>query len=158
MKKITIICLTLSLCFRGYSQTTISRQVFAAAGQSTNTMDYTIGEPLTNTLVGVRNTFTQGFHQPDLLVINTDNFAAAYSVVLFPNPCTQFFSLKTNNLDEKLSLEILDLNGKSLLLQHNMLNNSLISTEILPAGTYFAVFKNAKNEMIAKSKFIKVTE
>ena len=146
------------LGFHTYAQTTISRQVFAAAGQSTNTMDYTIGEPLTNMLIDVRTVITQGFHQPDLFVVSTENFTAAHSVVLFPNPCTQFFSLKTSNLDEKLSVEILDLNGKSLLLQNNIFNISVISTEILPAGTYFAVFKNTKNEIIAKSKFIKIIE
>ena len=64
MKHLLIVFLALPTWATAQS---IDRHVAASSGNEYNTsvgsMAYTIGEPLTNTLVGGTATFTQGFHQ-----------------------------------------------------------------------------------------------
>ena len=155
MRIITILIIG-QIAFCAYGQT-ISQQVFASAGKGSANFDYTIGEPLTLPLQNTRTLITQGFHQPEFVVVSTENLLVNYNISLFPNPCTNFLSIQAD-VTEPINVEIMDVNGKSLILQNNINANNPISVESISAGVYFAIFRNMKNEMIAKSKFIKITD
>jgi Secretion system C-terminal sorting domain len=150
----TLIIVQIAFC--AYGQT-ISQQVFASAGKGSAAFDYTIGEPITLPLQNTRTLITQGFHQPEFVVVSTENLFSNYNISLFPNPCAHFLSIQTD-VTEQINVEIIDVNGKSLIVQNNINVNNPISVESISAGVYFAIFRNMKNEMIAKSKFIKITD
>ncbi len=87
MKKALLILFFLQLSNILFSQT-ISRSVISAGGGSYNGADfsvnYTIGETMTNTLSGSETTLTQGFQQPDDLwmryVLNMRAFLEGFYV------------------------------------------------------------------------------
>jgi hypothetical protein len=49
-------------------------------------MGYTIGEPLTNTLVGGTATFTQGFHQGTINITSVRQQLPLADINVYPNP------------------------------------------------------------------------
>ena len=144
------------IAFCAYGQT-ISQQVFASAGKGSASFDYTIGEPLTLPFQNIRAAITQGFHQPQIVVVSTENLVENYGISLFPNPTAHFLSVQTN-ISEPISVEIIDVSGKNLIVQNNINANNPIAVESISAGVYFAIFRNTKNKIVAKSKFIKITD
>jgi len=82
-----------ALLFSGscFAQTT-SPQVYAAAGNSvqngTLILQQTIGEPLTSSYTAGTPNLTQGFHQPILSTVGTEEWTQ-HLVSLYPNPATE---------------------------------------------------------------------
>ena len=89
-----------------------------------------------------------------------DNIAASVSeenienINVFPIPATSYISIDVNaKLGEKISLEIFDINGKTILKKQKISNNMLnIST--LNSGTYY--LKVTKEKQVFIKKIIKI--
>jgi len=97
-------------------------QIISTAG-STNvvsgiSVEWTIGEPITETGSNASMLLTQGFHQPNYQISAIyENFSEAIDFALFPNPVQDLLNLKTiRNNSEKTSYsyQIIDTNGKVL--------------------------------------------
>ena len=113
---------------RSYAQIQQERFVVSSAGKSdtlttsakTYFVDWTIGEPLTETLAGSKKKLTQGFHQSLLNAKSTyifsilDHENSRYFNV-FPNPFVSHFSVQWN-FSENLNLlfEVYTLEGKRI--------------------------------------------
>lgn len=99
---------------------TITPQVIATAGNhSTITgmqVSWTIGETITSTISNGNNTITQGFHQPDTVIVISleEKSESGILVNVFPNPTSDIISINLTNNLKNLQLELFDMTGKLL--------------------------------------------
>ena len=61
-----------------------------------------------------------------------------------PNPSSNQIAIKISN-NEKIDVQITDINGKLIIQQKNISNGSEISIRDIDAGSYFIVFSNENN-------------
>ncbi len=131
----------------------LSPEVISSAGSSfTNssaTLDWTVGEPVTSTLNNSNNILSQGFHQPNLLVTAISEAAADYSVTLFPNPTVDLIQLQIlNTLNEIIFIDLHNAEGKLLLSQQiNTSSNLQIDMSKYSTGTYLLSLTNNQEKI-----------
>ena len=100
----------------------LSPWVIATAGTSIKNanvqMAYTIGELIVPTIKGDSNYLTQGFNQPDKLILSSvQNFdRTSFSVSAYPNPTNDLIHLdiQTSSRSANFEIEIFDINGQKL--------------------------------------------
>ena len=156
-KNIFFLLLFILFSVYGFSQFYIERDVFGACGQvdyqlNNKIVDYTVGEPITETFsVQINNTTryaTQGFHQPGLFKYALYSTNAIYgldveelaleSIALYPNPNEGDFYIELSNshFSEALTYSICDQLGR--VIQKGELNQFINHVQIghVP-GTYY---------------------
>lgn len=140
--------------FTANAQTTSPELVSSAGDIFNNTsyqLDWSIGELVTETYTGAQNTLTQGFHQGTYIVTSIDeNPLLDFSIVAFPNPTSDFISLKVESSKvESLQFTITDISGK--ILQNGNFTNEpeQINFSSYAAGTYIVTI--SQNNQILKS-------
>lgn len=140
-----------------YGQTT-SPEVIASSGDhftGTNAqLSWTIGEVASDSYSNGTNQLTQGFHQTNLTVTGIDVLNSDYAINIFPNPTTEQISIKVADNNEKLNIEIFDINGKSII-RKTLNNQTSINVQEYANGTYFLKISNEKNQLINSSKILK---
>lgn len=103
MKKLLLIFGGIAGFSSVYAQT-LTPEVFASAGKNLSGanggMDFTIGEVATSSLTAGSNALTQGFNQPNILIVAIEEFVDIYTINLYPNPTEQFVNVTTNCEDE----------------------------------------------------------
>ena len=97
-------------------------------------MTYTIGEPLTNTLVGGTATFTQGFHQGTLTVTSVREELAAAALSVHPNPAVDVLTVTTSAAGAQWHLHTLD--GKAVMHGTLQQGHNSIDVTALAQATY----------------------
>ena len=101
-------------------------QVYAGSGSNT----------------GANNT-TAGLEKNSL-----DNFN------IYPNPTNDVINIHRNNpTDEMITLEIKDLNGKTIYKNHGI-TESISMKSIADSGLYFMTIMNEKNEVVKNTKIV----
>ena len=105
-------------------------------------MEYTVGEPFTNTLITLNLGVTQGFHQPNLKLISHVGVqeVSNFSLNVYPNPFLNQFTiaLPTN---ETVYISIYDVMGK--LIHEQTLGDieNVIDLGFLASGNYRISYK-----------------
>jgi Secretion system C-terminal sorting domain len=146
MKRI-ILLIGLFLNLVVYSQTTLP-QVFASGGNIQ--YQWTIGESIIETYVGTTYILTQGFNQgvftygikpppPNKVSINKDN-----EIKLFPNPVTNILNITLNSTN-KWNVKVIDLNGKVLFENPNVINETHIDFSNCSPSLYIINLNDGKN-------------
>src|SRR5665213_41025 len=98
------------------AQSAIAPDVIASAGNyyvnSTASLSWTIGEPITATVAYL----TQGFQQPVTIVVTnvTDPSSLTGNVSAFPNPLISTVYLQNNDEGKTLQVELVSIEGKTL--------------------------------------------
>jgi len=135
-----------------------AQEVISSQGDSysngTNTLDFTIGEPVIATVSDGSNDLTQGFHQTLLIVTNVEDLNAKYKVNVFPNPTSKFVTLDIDKY-EGLTYRLFDVTGKLLAKKIVKQKNTTINVSNYPKGTYLLSLIQAKNKKIKTYKIIK---
>lgn len=157
-KSILSIYRLLCLVFLASSATaqTVSQQATAASGGSfqgtQGSLDWTIGESITTSLMNTNNALTQGFQQPSIKITQsvTDEIGV-HGIAVYPNPTADAVYVdiaKTGG--ESASYSLYDSQGK--LIESHSINGSqnAISLACFSAGTYILQVKNSDQ----KSSFI----
>jgi len=67
--------------------------------------------------------------------VNVKEQDATVSLELFPNPTEDRLNINVNTSD-KMSIHILDMNGRLLMKKENMFSNAVVDVSGLPAGMY----------------------
>lgn len=112
---------------------------------------WTIGEPVIDTYEGTSNHLTQGFHQPDVYVLSTENFVEI-ELSIYPNPTSDYINVVT---DRPLQLRMFDESGK-LVQQIDLVNNNdQINVSGLSRGTYVLNFLSSEG-MVKSMKILKL--
>ena len=154
MKK-TLNCLALLLLAWATHAQSADLQVFASAGTASNQAAFTIGEPLTATLVGTSTTLTQGFHQSRLTIVGIDETAFEGNIKLFPNPTDRMLVIELEDINTPLSAYLYDMHGRLLLSAAPFSTRAEMSVEQLAAGTYLVVLETSERQVISRSKIVK---
>lgn len=155
-----IIFLTFILLFCNM-QILNAQEVTAPSGNhfSNNNLQisWTLGEPVTETFSNENNQLTQGFHQSKLTVTAIEEIPGLHlSISAFPNPTTNFLSLKIDNMgEEKLHYTLYDMQGSILSRKQIESEISEIPTYIYAPATYILKIsgetKNLKTFKIVKN-------
>jgi Secretion system C-terminal sorting domain len=139
MKELLILLFTFS-SFYGINAQSLSHQTINSAGStvkiSTFSIDYSVGETITETIKGNSNILTQGFIQPEVkiqtgLSFFKDKEGCQFSI--FPNPTTEFLEYNSKETDEA-SFEVYSMAGE--LVGKYRSTNKAINVSNLEKGTY----------------------
>ena len=110
----------------------IDRHVAASSGNeystSVGSMAYTIGEPLTNTLVGGTATFTQGFHQGTINITSVRQQLPVADISVYPNPTVNAVQVQYGGNSAQWQLHTMD--GK--LITQGQLAQGTNSIDMMP--------------------------
>jgi len=135
-----------------------AQEVISSQGDSysngTNTIDFTIGEPVIETISDGTNELSQGFHQTLLIITNIEDFIEDFSVNISPNPTSEFINLNVEKFDG-VSFRLLDITGK--IVKQEVLNQSTtkVSLSTYPNGIYLVALIQKDNKKIKTYKIIK---
>ena len=165
MKAITIYILLAFLC---YNIAKAQQQVIATGGDynsiPSGSLCWTLGESVIETYSSNGQILTQGFQQVNLTV--NDFFVSKElqtEISVFPNPASDYVSLKIGNLSEikesakteGILYELTDMNGKILKTEKLIIGNQQIYLNNLAAGTYFLSIIGNSNLTLKTFKIVK---
>jgi hypothetical protein len=136
------------------AQETISTTGGNASG-SGGSVCYSVGQVVYNTNTGTTGTVTQGVQQPYEISVSSgieETQGIILSCSAFPNPTTDFLTLKAENYDkENLSYQLYDTDGK--LLENKKIEGdetSIDMSSLSPATYFLKVIDNNKEVKIFK--------
>lgn len=135
-----------------------AQEVISTQGDSysngINTIDYTIGELVIETVSDGTNDLTQGFHQTLLTITNVEDLDVNFSVSIFPNPASDRVNLTIENY-QGLTFRLFDVSGK--LLSQAVLTEARtsINVEEYPKGMYLLTLTQQKDKKIKTYQIIK---
>ena len=171
MKKATFFSLLLFCVFLKCFSQDLKQSVIASAGgvdrAGAISLEWTLGEFAVETITAAKNLYTQGFHQPILMVksfhsppkpeLSTD-ILSSYKVLLAPNPVQSFVNVFINSKEsEKFSLILYDMSGRKILSK--LVSGIDLSVRIemghLSSGVYLMDVRNDTGKMIKAFKIVK---
>lgn len=123
-----------------------SAQEILSSGGSSQTLsgislNYTIGEPIIETLIGTEATLTQGFHQTRLWVTAIEPIEyQGYKITVYPNPTMNGIEIAINGVSASgFEFFVYDNSGKVLLSKKTDNELTAIDLQSLPPAIYFLV-------------------
>jgi hypothetical protein len=135
-----------------------AQEVISTQGDSytngSNTIDFTVGEPIIETVSDGNNDLTQGFHQTLLTITGIEDLDVNFIVNLFPNPTADEVNITVEKF-EGLSYHLFDIAGKLLKEQMITAKATKIVVENYPKGTYLLTLSHAENKKIKSYRIIK---
>ena len=143
-----------------------NQSVMASAGGISSgkslVLEWTVGESVVETVKTPFILYTQGFHQPYLEIITTNNKIKGSNQTNFfhvsPNPASSSFNIIFDKLtDLPLSLSITDINGKGLLIKIIPIKTGGIKIDAtrFSAGAYFLRITDKSGAVQGTSTIIK---
>jgi hypothetical protein len=140
---------------------TQSQQVVASSGNSGSaagyTVDWTLGEPVIETISGSGNILTQGMHQTKLLLtaISEIEFPGV-EVKVYPNPTGRFLKIEVLQTGNELFFyEISDITGRNVVLKELQGNTEEIDMGSFVSGIYFLYVLSQNHKSVKVFKIIK---
>jgi len=139
VKSIILICFLFACCvYNAHAQ-----EVVATAGGSgattAVTVTWTIGETITESIVGSNVTLTQGFNQGDIIITAVrDAEVNGLVLKLFPNPASDIVNItaETEGTDN-LKFALFDIFGRKIREDKLVLPESQIPVSDIKPGIYF---------------------
>jgi len=156
MKNILLIILfTISIISVGQ---TVEREVISSNGNfysnSAGQLSTTLGEIIISTVSSSTNTLTQGFHQTQITVTNIKDHQTDFEMNVYPNPTSNFITIKVKELKEKTSFSIYTVEGKMILSNSLTLLETKLNVVTFAKGNYFLKITQDK-KIIKTYKIIK---
>ncbi len=163
MKNILVIIVFL-LPLAVFSQT-LDRQVIGSAGAYAEagniSMSYTVGEAVVATGTSGTIVLTQGFQQPDNMMVGIESIESGISINAYPNPTSGEIILDFTVVNPaEFTIEIFDVSGKLMmnpetLKVENSTKHQMDFSEF-SSGNYFIVMKNQDGTMNSNIKVQKI--
>lgn len=162
MIKSIILFLFASSCFSINAQSITQQDLSNGGGtyeQSNGSMQFNIGEPLTETYNNSNGQLYQGFEQGSYLVVSVEETlnTDVISVDLYPNPTDGVFSLNiSSSLNSSFNLQITDGLGK-LIFQETSIQTLpyQFNLEQYESGVYYLTIVNDSGKYMKTYKVIK---
>lgn len=147
MRMYRLLILLFSITCFSLSAQKIAPSVVASAGHVMKagnlSLEWTLGEVVTETRTSSSLIVTQGFHQGNLGITSVQNQELS-SLAVYPNPTSSILTIE-NPESLELQFTLTNMEGKLLLQNQLRTSNQEINLENLSQGNYILVFKN-KNE------------
>jgi len=145
-------CIMIAFLLSGialYAQEVVSTA--GSHGETTSgSLNWTVGEPVIETITDGTNTLTQGFQQSKLSVTAIYELPGLdFTVSVFPNPASDFLTVKVENNDRLTGLMyyMYDINGKLLLLKRLEGNETIIFMRHFKPSTYILKVTEGNKEI-----------
>jgi hypothetical protein len=123
---------------RTYTAGTYYAQVFGFSGANSATACYTLRVAL-GTATRETNIADNG----------------AFKAQIFPNPAKDRLNINVNNLPGKTTIQLFDINGRVILSQPVIENNTALDIRKVPSGIYLVRLNGADGTNIYQQKFVK---
>lgn len=140
MKKYSLILVLILGCFAVTAQEVVSTQGDSYSNASAS-IDFTIGEVITNTGTDGTNDITQGFHQTSWNFVGLEDFAPNFEATIFPNPTSDVLNIKTNAF-ENVTYTLYDAQGKLVMQDVLSAEQTTIQVSQLAPGSYSLSLNN----------------
>lgn len=145
----------------------IERQVIGSMGSHQTTTGiahtYTIGELMVTTSTSPSLVITQGFNQPEEVVVGIrNNDEKGFSIQYYPNPTESILNLEFESENSlSIQLELFSISGSHIALpiQKLEVNESAthqIDLRHLASGSYFLLLRDSENGLMKTLKIQKV--
>ena len=141
--------LLLGLGLTGLQAQTAVTATGGDASGSGGTVAYSVGQVVYTTNTGTNGSVAQGVQQPfEISVVTGIEEAKGINLMVsaYPNPTTDFLTLKVENYDNtNLSYQLLDMNGKLLESKKLECNQtSIVMSNLVPATYFLKVIQGEK--------------
>ena len=137
---------------------TIEREVVSANGNfysnGVGQLSTTLGEPIISTVSSGTNELTQGFQQTRITITGIEDFQSDFEMSIYPNPVSEFITIKTKELKEGVTYAIYTIEGK-LVLEDNIKEiQTKLQLSALVKGSYYLNITQ-ENQLLKTYKIIK---
>ena len=143
-------------CSISYSQQAVIPAGGNANGSSGN-VSYTIGQVAYTTNSNTNYSVAQGVQQPfEISILSVDEqFPTTIQLKAYPNPTNDYLTLDIDKLDiEGLHYTLIDINGKIILEEDIIQQQTILNFTSIPSSTYF-IKVTAKGKNVKTFKIIK---
>jgi len=163
LKKVMLLSYALCATLTVFTQQ-ITPTVISSAGDISKTnklsLEWTLGEPVIETIAASDQMITQGFHQPFLFVKQAavNDVVQQLNVLIIPNPvqlrCRAFIKRQTN---APLHVELANIEGRKLYTSVSKLKDDIIDLDFssFRSGTYILTIRDADGGLVKTFKIIK---
>lgn len=152
MRKILVLLLSITSVF------VFGQEVISSSGSSLSndkySIDFTIGEPIIQTVQTNSKMITQGYHQPTLVIIEAKQIDENFSASLFPNPATSFLNIELDAF-EGVTFKLQNVDGKILAQERIQQNVTSVNVKNLERGIYLLKLVDQKDNKLKSYKFLK---
>ncbi len=138
-----------------------AQQVIASCGGTETatgyTVDWTLGEPVIETISGSNNTLTQGMHQSNLVVTSLRDLTyPGLEIHVYPNPAGDFLTIEIiRQGNGVLFYKLSDFTGRRLAQEEMQNQNEKIDMRNFSEGIYLIHILNSQHEPVKVYKIIK---
>lgn len=115
-------------------------------------LEWSLGELAVSTLASSNNLLTQGFLQPNVTIVGTEDLFDESQLAVFPNPVSDWLNLQTDIPDIK-TIQVHDVLGR-LVLQREF--QPLLDIHQLASGTLIISLFNKQNQFLHALKINKI--
>jgi hypothetical protein len=124
---------------------------------SGGTVAYSVGQVVYTTNTGTNGSVAQGVqHAYEIFTVGIKETELNIALSAFPNPTTENLTLQISNYNnEKLSYQLLDMQGKHLINGLVTSQQTQINMNSLSPATYFINVVNQENKKVQSFKIIK---
>lgn len=161
MKKTKSLFILITLTYLGISSCLAQQATVASGGNASGTtgsVSYSVGLVVYSTNTGSTGSVAQGVQQPYEIseVLSSPDFSELVKdLKIFPNPTTDLLTLSMSNATNlALDYQMVDMNGKVLLSQKSIGNETNITVSSFPSAIYFLRITN-QNKEVKTFKIIK---
>jgi Secretion system C-terminal sorting domain len=157
MKKLLFTVIGIVLFSFVSGQTTSRDLVSTSGGHSENAtyqIDWSVGEPATNTYSSGAYILSQGFQQSEYIIVEIEEFDANVNISVYPNPTTDIIFISTEEFLENSTIVLMDVSGRVVEIKEITESRSQIDMGNLMNGTYLLSIK-AEDQTIKTLKIIK---
>ena len=166
-----MLLLLLGICIAGFARSQqLTPSIIASDGGINKaagiSLEWTLGELTVESLSTADRLYTQGFHQPLLVVKNLPlvevkevKMLAEYKITVAPNPVLSILMVNINTeKKEKLNLTLTDVAGRQILVQafNGRSNTTQIDMSRMTSGVYVLELRNLTGQLIKSFQVIKV--
>lgn len=155
MIRISILLLAL-LFVRTIEAQNLSPTVVNSSGgviqNSSHSLEWSLGELVVSTLSSPNNLLTEGFLQPNLAIVGTEDLFDESRLAVFPNPVSDWLNLQTDIPDIK-TVQVHDVLGR-LVLQSGF--QPLLDVQQLERGTFVVSLYDKQNQFLHSFKINKI--
>jgi hypothetical protein len=124
-----------------------AQEVVSTQGESYSnggyTIDFTIGELVTETVSNGTNDLTQGFHQTNWRFLGVEDHVPQYEAVIFPNPTADVLNIRAGEF-QNVTYTLYDQQGKMVITNVLLTEQTPIQVSQLAPGSYYLTLNNEK--------------
>jgi hypothetical protein len=124
-----------------------AQEVVSTQGESYSnggyTIDFTIGELVTETVSNGTNDLTQGFHQTNWRFLGVEDHVPQYEALIFPNPTADVLNIRAGEF-QNVTYTLYDQQGKMVITNVLLTEQTPIQVSQLAPGSYYLTLSNEK--------------